>query len=116
MLFICTIMLRGGRRMDAYDRLREPMDMPNPLFPIKVHSCRSDGIGKPLFPAHWHAHVEILCFMEGEADITCGTNTIHAGGGDLILVNSNELHYGISRTEQLFYYAVIFDLSLLDSR
>jgi len=101
--------------MDRYDLLREPMDMPNPLFPIKVHNCRSDGIGTPLFPAHWHAHVELLCFMEGEADITCGTHTIQAAGGDLVLVNSNELHYGISRSEELFYYAVIFDLSLLDS-
>jgi AraC-like DNA-binding protein len=102
--------------MDAYDLLREPMDMPNPLFPIKVHTCRSDGIGTLLFPAHWHAHVEILCIMDGEADITCGAETLRAVSGDVVVVNSNELHYGISRSERLFYYAVIFDLALLDSR
>ena len=102
--------------MQDNEQLREPMPMPNPLFPIKVHTCRTEGIGTLLFPAHWHAHVEILCVMDGEADITCGTKTLRASSGDLIVVNSNELHYGISRSERLFYYAVIFDLGLLDSR
>lgn len=95
--------------------LREPMDMPNPEFPIKVHHCRFEGAGKVLFSHHWHEHLEFLYVVEGEAVLEVGASVLAAKPGDLILVNSNELHYGVSQSEHLFYYALIADLSLLQS-
>ncbi|MGN7762430.1 helix-turn-helix domain-containing protein [Paenibacillus sp. 22594] len=99
-----------------YDmELREPMDMPDPEFPIKVHTQRFDRAGVVLFPHHWHEHLEFLFIERGEAVFECGRTPIHVRAGDLIAVNSNELHYGISASADLLYYAIIADTSLLHS-
>ncbi|WP_442956414.1 helix-turn-helix domain-containing protein [Paenibacillus sp. YIM B09110] len=101
---------------DLFESLREPMDMPNPHFPIKVHRTTFNENGETLFSSHWHEHLEFLYFVSGEAIIECGGTAIHAAEGDLIVVNSNELHSGISKSDHLFYYALIADASLLHSQ
>lgn len=101
---------------EHYESLREPMDMPNPHFPIKVHRTAYDENGKLLFAPHWHEHLEFLYIVSGEASIECGGTSIHAIEGDLIVVNSNELHAGVSMSDHLFYYALIADVSLLHSQ
>ncbi len=96
--------------------LKEPMDMPDPHFPIKLHHCRFDRRGATTFPHHWHEHLEFLYFVEGEARITCNSQSFDAGPGDLIVVNSTDLHHGVSLSDRLFYFAVILDPSLLHSQ
>ncbi|MCR2804593.1 AraC family transcriptional regulator [Paenibacillus soyae] len=98
-----------------YDSLRETMSMPNPHFPIKAHRTRFDQSGIVMFPHHWHEHLEFLFIESGEAIIECGSTPIHAQPGDLIVVNSNELHYGFSLTSEVVYYCMISDISLLHS-
>lgn len=95
--------------------LREPMPMPDPSFPVKLHQCRVNEIGLTLFPHHWHEHLEFLYFKSGTATIECGSTPLQTQVGDLIVVNSNELHYGISTSTDLFYYVMIVDISLLHS-
>ena len=102
--------------MDKFESLREPMDMPDPHFPIKLHQISFDQQDQVIFPHHWHEQLEFLYFVAGEATIECGSTTIAASKGDLIVVNSNELHYGISRSTNLAYYALIADISLLNSK
>jgi len=94
---------------------REPMPMPNPSFPIKVHPRQEYkmAVGEPLFVPHWHEHMEFLFFVSGTGIIECGSNPIAFQAGDLCVLNSNELHYGISTSEDLSYYAMIVDISLL---
>mgnify|MGYP000669210777 CR=1 FL=1 len=98
------------------DSLLELMDMPDPYFPIKVHRCSAKEYGAVIFPNHWHKHIEILLFMSGKALVECNSipNTVEAG--ELVIVNSNDLHAGISLAENLSYYALIFDPSLLQSQ
>lgn len=95
--------------------LREPMTMPDPQFPIKVHRCEFDGRGQVLFNHHWHEHLEILYIVSGEASLECGSSTFTVKEGDMIVINRNELHYGLSLSDHLFYYALIADFSLLQS-
>ncbi|MFC4775978.1 AraC family transcriptional regulator [Paenibacillus sp. GCM10023252] len=99
--------------MDQRAMLLEPMDMPNPLFPIKVHRHASREQGLPMFPIHWHAHMEFLYIQAGEAEITCGSELYRASAGDVVVVNSRELHHGFSRSDNLKYDALIVDLALL---
>jgi AraC-like DNA-binding protein/mannose-6-phosphate isomerase-like protein (cupin superfamily) len=108
--------MRRSENMEKPALLREPMDMPDPHFPIKVNRCSSDRHGQVVFSHHWHEHLEFLYFVSGEATIECGSTVINAKAGDLIVVNSNELHYGISQSDDLFYYALIADISLLHSQ
>ncbi|RIE03152.1 AraC family transcriptional regulator [Cohnella faecalis] len=97
--------------------LREPMPMPNPAFPIKIHPRWTSPVevGSLLFPHHWHEHIEFLYFVSGKATIECGSVPYTFNAGDLCVVNSNELHYGIANDVDLSYYAMIVDLSLLHS-
>lgn len=102
--------------MEKFEELREPMDMPDPHFPIKLHRNAFDQQGVVIFPHHFHEHLEFLYIVTGEASIECGSTTMMASAGDLIVVNSNELHYGISMSSNLYYYALIADISLLHSQ
>ena len=100
-----------------YVAFREPMPMPNPSFPVKLHPphTRKMAAGETLFVPHWHEHLEFLYFVAGNAVIECGSQPVSCGSGDLCVVNSNELHYGICASEDLSYYAIIADLSILHS-
>lgn len=99
-----------------YDkRLQEPMDMPDPEFPIKMHTQRFNRAGVVLFPHHWHEHLEFLFIESGEAVFECGRTPVSVKSGDFVAVNSNELHYGVSASDDLLYYAIIADPSLLHS-
>jgi hypothetical protein len=99
--------------MNKPSALREPMDMPDPYFPVKLHTCRHGGFGQELFPPHWHAHMEVLFFTKGEASIECNALPYQVRAGDIIVVNSHDLHQGTGLAEQVEYYALIADLSLL---
>ncbi|MFC5407044.1 AraC family transcriptional regulator [Cohnella soli] len=103
--------------MQNLSTLREHMPMPDPSFPIKINPLQTwrMEVGATLFPHHWHEHMEFLYVVTGHATFECGSVPYECQAGDLIVVNSNELHYGISRSEDLSYYALIMDISLLNS-
>jgi len=103
--------------MDKIAAFREAMPMPNPAFPIKVHPRQEYKmvVGQALFVPHWHEHMEFLFFVSGSGIIECGSNPISFKEGDLCVVNSNELHYGVCTSENLSYYTMIVDISLLHS-
>lgn len=96
---------------------REPMPMPDPSFPIKLIPRQEPAFseGASLFSHHWHEHLEILYFISGSAVIECGSVPVSCRSGDLCVINSNELHYGISASDGLSYYTIIVDMSLLHS-
>ncbi|WP_080838863.1 AraC family transcriptional regulator [Cohnella massiliensis] len=95
--------------------LLEPMDMPDPHFPIKVHFSASFRTGQLLFPNHWHKHIEILYCVAGKAHIECNSVPLAMEAGDVIVINSNDLHSGTCLSDDLAYYALIADPILLQS-
>lgn len=101
--------------MEKIAQLREHMPMPNPSFPIKIGQVRSTAPNAILFPHHWHEHMEFLFFVSGKAAIECGNKPFVFEGGELAVINSNELHYGVSHTSDLVYYVMIVDIELLHS-
>lgn len=117
MLIICTIVRFWREVMEKHAAFKESMPMPNPSFPIKVHPPLPFKVvsGQTLFVHHWHEHMEFLFFVSGSAVIECGSNPVSCRSGDLCVVNSNELHYGFSTSDDLSYYAMIVDISLLHS-
>jgi len=94
---------------------REPMDMPDPYFPIKLHRTQLNEYGSTAFMHHWHEHIEFLFFVEGKAMVECNSERLYVGAGDLVVVNSTDLHHGICLSDNLFYFALIADTSLLHS-
>lgn len=95
--------------------LHEDMPMPDPNFPIKMGLNYYKQTGE-IFPPHWHEQLEFLYFTSGKAIIECNSKPLQVKKGDLIVVNSNDLHQGKNLSEELSYYCIIADTSLLQSK
>lgn len=76
-------------------------------FPVKVRTYRAQSI-----PAHWHEHIELLYLLSGNTTFVCNAKGIAVRRGDLVVVNSGELHYFESETE-IEYVCIIIEASLL---
>lgn len=90
--------------------------MPNPHFAAKLTSYSSNEYGAEIFNNHWHEQIEILYFKSGSALIECNSNPIYVKAGELVIVNSNDLHRGICLSNNLSYYCIILDTSILYSK
>ncbi|HWR42107.1 AraC family transcriptional regulator [Sporomusa sp.] len=83
-------------------------------FPVDIHRSEHQRLGT-VIECHWHENFELLYFEQGEALIYCNSRPIRVGPGELIIINSNDLHYGENLSPQLVYYVVEFDLSFIHS-
>lgn len=83
-------------------------------FPVDIHRSEHQRLGT-VIECHWHENFEILYFEKGEAVIYCNSRPIHVGPGELIIINSNDVHYCENTSPQLVYYVVEFDLSFIHS-
>lgn len=98
-------------------QLYEQLDIMEREMPIIFHKDRLscvDGIDH--FHCHWHDKIELLYVIEGEMVVRCNNEYYTAKGGDLIVVNSDELHQGFCKVGSVEYYCIIFDTMLLHSR
>ena len=77
-------------------------------FPVRLVKLSKCGIcANP----HWHEHTEILYFLSGDGCVSCGTNKINIKQGDLVTINSCELH-SIYSDGVLEYYVMIINPSM----
>lgn len=83
-------------------------------FPVDIHRSERQNLGTAI-ECHWHENFEILYFEKGEAVIYCNSRPFQVGPGELIIINSNDVHYCENRSPQLVYYVVEFDLSFIQS-
>lgn len=58
--------------------------------------------------ANWHRNIEILFFVEGEGTAICDTNSYEVVPGDIIVINSNSIHY-VKSEGVVKYYCLIAD-------
>ena len=72
-------------------------------FPIRI-LLQEMCVGR-LLP-HWHEHIEMLFFDSGSCQMTCGQNSFTANKGDLIFINSSELHF-FDKANNIKYICVI---------
>lgn len=83
-------------------------------FPIQVSYKHYAHLGN-IFNSHWHEALEILYFTKGYASIECAGNTFTVKPGDIVIINSNELHSGQNIGEDISYYCIDMGTSLLQS-
>ena len=55
---------------------------------------------------HWHNEIEILFFTKGKSSISCNLKEIPVKKGDIVIINSKELHTGTLRGYGSAYYCV----------
>lgn len=76
-----------------------------PLF-VSVHAQEGVGLGV-MAHAHIHDYIEILYALSGEYNITLNNTEYYFTTGDLVLINSNEVHNITALTEGKNKYIVI---------
>lgn len=86
----------------------------SPDFPVDIHRSEHHSVGR-VIECHWHENFEILYFEKGEAIVYCNSHPIQVTSGELIIINSNDVHYCESISSQLVYYVVEFDISFIHS-
>lgn len=89
--------------------LYENKELLDPELPVQINDdSRSEESW--IFKGHWHEHLEIHCIVEGEAVFHLNQQQYQAVRGDLIIVNSNELHGGLCTKAPYYAHVVIFDV------
>ena len=85
----------------------EKKDMIDDLpLPFSVHNQESTGAVTMAY-AHIHDYIEILYALSGEYRILLNNKDYYFSAGDMVLINSNEIHNIISLTEGYNNYIVI---------
>lgn len=94
--------------------LYEKPYIPETAFPVRINLTEAAG-GDTVFKSHWHEEFEFLYFTKGNALVGCNSKQIHVKAGDLVIVNSNELHSCHNTGDELKYFCIIIDPVLLQS-
>ncbi len=81
--------------------------------PLKVMHVDCQGIN---YLAHWHSEIELIYIRTGEADAHTGGRSFHVHSGDLVICDSNEIHYYDGRRADAIMEFLIFDPSILSTR
>ncbi|NMB97059.1 MAG: AraC family transcriptional regulator [Clostridiaceae bacterium] len=95
--------------------LYEKAYLPDPGFPVRVF-CNLEDDSDSGIHNHWHEQIELLYFVKGNAIVECNSLPIDVKPGDLIVVNSNDLHRVQDGWDTITYYCIIIDTSLFQSR
>lgn len=64
---------------------------------------------------HWHEHLQFFYFTAGAAWIECEENRFKVSPGNLVVINSNELHSLESLSDDLQFYVIRVDATFLSS-
>ena len=78
-------------------------------FPVQMFV---NDVGKKVwyFNQHWHEHIELHYVLEGRTTLRLGQREIPARAGNLVVVNSNELHAGYCDGTHMRVLVIIFDM------
>lgn len=60
------------------------------------------------YPPHWHEHTELLYFIKGGCSFFCDGKTFDVGEGDLVVINSTQVHSYTAKDGVAEYYCMHF--------
>ncbi len=94
--------------------LQEIPCLQDKLFPISISFNTFEKRGN-VYHNHWHDHIEFLYIIEGKGIVDCNGVPYHVKPGDLVIINSGELHCNYSLSDVFSYYCIIIDPTILQS-
>lgn len=83
--------------------------MIEPRLPFIFHDHHRDGNYRAGV-ANWHENIELLCFTEGNATVTCNELRLVVHSGDVVILNANCIH-DILPHNSVHFYCLIIDRS-----
>ena len=84
----------------------------NSDFPIKMERKEYHEPG-PIFKKHWHEELMIFYIEKGSAIIHCNSQPIPISAGDLVVINSNDIHYVENCCYHLVESYILIDFAFL---
>lgn len=87
----------------------EKKNLSDPDFPVQLHV---DEYSEKMqyFLRHWHEHIELHYVLEGTPLLSVNQREIRARKGNLVIVNSNELHAGYCDGSLVQVMVIIFEM------
>ncbi len=82
------------------------------LFPFQ-HYTMTTSTCNIFVPYHWHKEIEIILLTKGEVELLLDGEKLLLQEGDIIFVNSRQLHQYTSLTDEVNYYAYVFPMESL---
>lgn len=78
-------------------------------FPVQMfeNHIRIPG---PYCSSHWHEHLELHYILKGTGAFQCNQKYFEVQENNLVIINSNELHKGISNTKNFHSLVIIFEM------
>lgn len=80
-------------------------------FPVQMFENRIHIPGT-YFQPHWHEHLELHYILKGQGLFYCNQIPLSVKEGSLVIINSNDLHEGISHTADFHALVIIFELGV----
>lgn len=99
----------GGNNTMNEINLYEKKIIQDKEFPVQIFENNIREV-RSIFQEHWHEQIEMHYVLNGEADFYCNHKPVHGEPGNLIIINSNELHTGTTKTETFDALVIIFEL------
>lgn len=88
--------------------------MPDIHFGVDIFPKNNLTRGQKL-KTHWHEHMQLYYFICGSAVLECNVKRFIVRAEDIVVINSNELHYMESLSDDLQFYVIRVDLPFLFS-
>lgn len=88
--------------------------MPNPNLGIDIIKKENLKNGKEI-KTHWHEHMQVYFFIAGKALLECNNKKFYVGPKSVTIINSSELHYLKSLSDDLTFYVIRVDFAFLFS-
>ena len=89
------------------DKKYESHSYQNKSLPIIFHVDRKKGEDFTLM--HWHEHIEILFFEQGRGEVFIDERILTAQKGDIVVINSEEIHSTRKTDEDILYSCLIIE-------
>lgn len=86
----------------------EPHNHKDPSFPFIFHLDTMKLSGSGFLP-HWHENLEMLYVLEGKITVLSDASCVTAEKDEIIIINSNNVHYIQTITGESRYYCLIID-------
>lgn len=96
--------------------LKEVKEHGSTEFPVNAYEVTYTTGFTQILPCHWHEEYEIIYVSKGSSIFRIGDKSIEVNTGQVIFINSNELHSSYCENPSgCCYTALVFHMSLLHS-
>jgi AraC family transcriptional activator of pobA len=100
--------------MEENQNLKENTELMDKYFPLNIFLITNRE--HDVLNLHWHDNIEIIYIIKGNAIFNIGGQEIESNIGDILFVNSGQLHSGFTNSiSKVQYSAIVFSKSMMAS-